>query len=171
MRQHLRGLNESSQPVCDALSQWLGQHPGIKTIAVFSALPGEVNLLDFVARHPEITWVYPRVDGHTLLFHVITDPATELTPGSFGIMESSSSHPLIPEDEIDAFICPGLAFDQKGGRLGRGKGFYDRILANARPDALKIGVCFPSQVVPDTFSEPHDIHMDAVLVGTLNIEL
>ena len=163
MRQLLRSLNASSQPVCAALHTWLGQHPDLKTIAVFSALPGEVNLLEFITRHPQIIWVYPRIDGHTLAFHAVKNPSTDLILGNFGIMESSPTHQLIPESEIDAFICPGLAFDKNGGRLGRGKGFYDRILINARPDALKIGVCFPEQLVPETFSEPHDIHMDAVI--------
>ena len=165
MRLLLRELNASSQPVCDALHEWLNENSGLKTIAVFSPLPGEVDLENFITRHPEITWAYPRVHGHTLTFHAIADPATELSPGSFGILESSPIHPPILEDQIDAFLCPGLAFDPNGGRLGRGKGFYDRTLAKARPDAQKIGVCFPEQIVPDTFSEPHDIKMDAVIWG------
>ncbi len=163
MRQLLRELNASSQPVCDALHEWLCKNPELKTIAVFSPLPGEVDLKNFITRHPEITWAYPRVHGHTLTFHAIADPTAELTPGSFGTLECSAAYPLIPEDQIDAFLCPGLAFNSKGGRLGRGKGFYDRILAKARPDAQKIGVCFPCQRVSDTFQEPHDIPMDAVI--------
>ncbi|MEO8615790.1 MAG: 5-formyltetrahydrofolate cyclo-ligase [Luteolibacter sp.] len=165
MRQLLHELNASSQAVCDALHEWLCINSGLKAIAVFSPLPGEVDLENFINRHPEITWAYPRVHGDTLTFHAIADPAAELTHGSFGIMEASPIHPLIPEDQIDAFLCPGLAFDSKCGRLGRGKGFYDRILAKARPDAQKIGVCFPCQQVPDTFPEPHDIPMDAVICG------
>ena len=163
MRQLLRGLDASSQPVCDALHEWLRQHPELKTIAAFSALPGEPDLLDFITRHPQITWAYPRVIGTDLKFHAVANPATQLISGNFNILEPSSTLPEIPPAEIDAFICPGLAFDQNGGRLGRGKGFYDRILSNARPDALKIGVCFPEQLVADTFSEHHDIHMDAVI--------
>ena len=109
--------------------------------------------------HPEIRWVYPKVRGHELTFH----SGEILTPGEFGILEAPDGSPEIPLSEIDLFLCPGLAFDLTGGRLGRGRGFYDRLLARARPDAIKLGICFPQQIVSNTFSEPHDIHMDQVV--------
>ncbi|MEO5715275.1 MAG: 5-formyltetrahydrofolate cyclo-ligase [Luteolibacter sp.] len=164
MRQLLRNLKADSRPVCEALRQWLAAHPRLKTIAVFSALPGEIDLSDFITLHPEIRWTYPRViEGNGLKFHQVQNPSADLLPGNFSILEPSPTLPEIQPAEIDAFICPGLAFDQSGGRLGRGKGYYDRILEKARPDALKIGVCFPEQIVPDTFPERHDIHMDEVI--------
>jgi len=164
MRQLLRTLKADSRPVCEALRQWLAARPHLKTIAVFSALPGEIDLSDFITHHPGIRWAYPRViDDNGLKFHQVHNPAADLLPGNFSILEPSPTLPEIPPAEIDAFICPGLAFDPTGGRLGRGKGYYDRILEKARPDALKIGVCFPEQIVPETFSEPHDIHMDAII--------
>lgn len=163
MRRMLRDAPPDFPHVRHALDRWLAGHPALRTIAVFSALPGEVDLAAFVANHPDRRWVYPRVTGHHLEFHAVKHPATELLPGAFGILEPSPALAEIPIREIDAFLCPGIAFDPRGGRLGRGRGFYDRILAAARPDALKIGVCFPSQIVPDTFPEAHDIHMDAVI--------
>lgn len=157
-------LESKSGAVCHALHLWLADRPHLKTIAVFSPLPGEIDLSDFIARHPEIRWAYPRViDDHFLEFHEVRNPAVDLFPGIFSILEPSPSLPEIQPADIDAFICPGLAFDPNGGRLGRGKGYYDRILEKSRSDALKIGVCFPEQLVPDTFSEPHDIRMDAVI--------
>jgi 5-formyltetrahydrofolate cyclo-ligase len=165
MRQELLSHKHDSHTVCLALDRWLRAHPELKTIAVFAALPGEVNLLDFIANHPHLNWAYPRVSGHDLIFHTVKNHAEELVSGSFGILESSIPHSEISSFAIDAFLCPGLAFDRDGGRLGRGRGFYDRMLENARPDALKIGVCFPFQIVPNTFSEPHDIRMDEVISG------
>ncbi len=166
MRQLLRNLKADSHPVCSALEIWLAQHPALKTIAVFSPLPGEVDLHPFIARHPEITWAYPRViEGNNLKFHHVPNPSADLLRGNFSILEPSSTLAEIPPAEIDAFLCPGLAFDKTGGRLGRGRAFYDRTLAHARPDALKIGVCFPEQIVHDTFREPHDIQMDSVICG------
>ena len=152
-----------SLAVFDPLGRWLAERPALRTIAVFAALPGEVDLSAFVLKHPERHWVYPRVSGNGLTFHSVTDPATELKPGAFGVLEPIRSLDEIPIHAIDAFFCPGLAFDRSGGRLGRGRGFYDRMLATARPDALKIGICFAHQIVADTFSEPHDIPMDAVI--------
>ncbi len=163
MRRKLRENPADSSPVCEAVFRWLAAHPALQTVAVFSAVPGEVDLSELVARHPDHRWVYPRVDGHGLTFHTVKNPEHDLVPGAFGIREPSPTRPEIPIAHIDAFLCPGLAFDSRGGRLGRGRGFYDRILAEARPDAERIGVCLPNQIVPDTFAEPHDIHMHEVI--------
>lgn len=163
MRKLLRDHPTDSLPVCESVFRWLASRPALQTIAVFAALPGEVDLSELVARHPDHRWVYPRVTGNGLTFHAVRNPSLDLIPGAFGIREPAPTLPEIPVEQIDAFLCPGLAFDARGGRLGRGRGFYDRELAGARPNAEKIGVCFSFQIVPDTFAEPHDIHMDEVL--------
>lgn len=165
MRQLLRDHPLSSRQHHPILDAWLAQRPALQTLAVFSPLPGEVDLIEFTANHPDRRWVYPRVTGKNLTFHVVKTPATELTSGAFGILEPPPNLTEIPVAEIDVFFCPGLAFDASGGRLGRGKGFYDRMLAHAHPDALKIGIGFTCQIVPNTHAEPHDIHMDEVIVG------
>ena len=165
LRQILRAGTPDSKTVCDALDRWLASQPGLRTIAVFAALPGEVDLSELVARHPQWCWVYPRVTGDDLSFHVVANPAVDLTPGAFGIREPSPAMAEIPLDRIDVFLCPGLAFDGHGGRLGRGRGYYDRMLAGARHGAVKVGVCFATQIVPDTFAEPHDVRMDVVVSG------
>lgn len=159
MRRALRDFHGSSDLASAALQKWLLTHPGLRTIAIYSPLPGEVDLSAVVRGHPDLKWVYPKVSGHHLTFHA----GDNLTAGSFGILEPAEGSPEIPVEEIDAFICPGLAFDSHGGRLGRGRGFYDRLLAQARPDAHKIGICFDFQLVPDTFPEAHDVAMDAVI--------
>jgi 5-formyltetrahydrofolate cyclo-ligase len=161
----LRETGHDSQAVCAAVERWLAGHPGLCTIAVFRALPGEVDLSEITARHSDRRWVYPRVAGDDLVFHRVEDPDIDLTPGTMGIREPSPDLPRVEVDEIDAFLCPGLAFDARGGRLGRGRGYYDRTLARARPDAWKMGVCFPQQLVADTFAQAHDIPMDGVLTG------
>ena len=162
-RRILRDTPADSRTVCDALDRWLGNQSGLRTIAVFAALPGEPDLSELVARHPQRCWVYPRVAGDDLAFHAVENPAVELTPGAFGIREPSPAVAEIAVHHIDAFLCPGLAFDGHGGRLGRGRGFYDRMLAGARHGAVKVGVCSVSQIVPDTFPESHDVRMDVVV--------
>lgn len=165
LRTRIRRLLRENQPdvstVNAALQNWIKDHPALQTIAVYSPLPGEVDLSQTISAFPTLRWVYPRVFGEHLSFHTGED----LTPGSFGILEPSESAVEVPVDEIDAFICPGLAFDKRGGRLGRGRGFYDRMLARSRPDSLKVGVCHDFQMVDDTFSEPHDFFMDAVITN------
>lgn len=162
----LRGDQNMDASVIEAvLESWLAQNPAAWTIAVFAALPGEVDLAEIIARHPGRRWVYPRVLGDDLHFHHVADPTTGLKPGKLGIREPSQDQSLVALADIDVFFCPGLAFDSRGGRLGRGRGYYDRLLARARPDALKIGVCFPWQVVPDTFPQAYDIQMNEVICG------
>ena len=159
MRQALREHTHDSGPVCAALEKWLLSRPALRTVAIYSALPGEVDLTAVRQGHAHLNWVYPKVIGHHLTFH----SGDQLHPGAHGILEPAAGSPEVPLSEIDAFVCPGLAFARNGGRLGRGRGFYDRLLAQARPDALKVGVCFPFQVVPDTYPEAHDVKMDAVI--------
>lgn len=161
MRQLLRENTQESTTVNARLEKWIADHPSLITIAVYSPLPDEVDLSKTLADLPGLRWAYPRVFGDHLTFHT----GDNLTVGSFGILEPAEGEEEIAVREIDAFICPGLAFDRKGGRLGRGRGFYDRLLAQARPDSLKIGVCYDFQVVDDTFSEPHDVFMDHLISG------
>ena len=165
MRRRLNGHAHDSAAVRHAVSHWLAARPDVRTIATFAALPGEPDLLPLIAAHPDRRWIYPRVAGERLTLHPVVNPSRELLPGAFGIREPSPALPEVSPGEIDAFLCPGLAFDPRGGRLGRGRGFYDRLLEHARTDALKLGVAFPLQLVENTFSEPHDIHMDVVLTG------
>jgi 5-formyltetrahydrofolate cyclo-ligase len=164
MRQLARTAFGDSQAVVTALTRWLAAHPTVRTISVFAALPDEPDLADFVVQNPDRCWLYPKIDGDSLHFHAVKNPYRDLQPGAFGIQEPLPCLPEIPVDRIDAFFCPGLAFDGHGGRLGRGRGFYDRMLAQARPDALKVGVCFPRQLVSDTFPEAHDVRMDELVV-------
>ncbi|MGA0854233.1 MAG: 5-formyltetrahydrofolate cyclo-ligase, partial [Luteolibacter sp.] len=105
-----------------ALAEWIRQHPRVHTIATFAALPDEVDLAELVMTFPEKRWLFPRVDGDQVRFHASTNTSQDLARGAFGILEPRADLPVVPIGEIDAFLCPGMAFDQKGGRLGRGKG-------------------------------------------------
>ena len=60
-------------------------------------------------------------------------------------------------------MVPGTGFDLRGARMGQGKGYYDRLLANARPDAPLVGVAFDCQVFDEIPVATHDVFMDAVL--------
>ena len=163
MREHLRHIDQASTELLAELEVSLGALEESQSIAIFSALPGEPDITPLIETLPQHRWLLPRVDGDLLHFHQVRDMASELKPGAFGILEPDHSLPTTPKSGIDIFICPGLAFDSSGGRLGRGRGFYDRALAEANEHALKIGVGFACQLVDDTFPETHDILMHAVL--------
>ena len=83
-----------------------------------------------------------------------------LRPGMFGILESAGVCDVPPED-IELAIVPGVAFDERGHRIGHGFGYYDRLLAGMR--AFKIGLAYDFQVVPLLPAEEHDIKLDMIL--------
>ena len=77
----------------------------------------------------------------------------------------------VPESEVepewpDVVLVPGLAFTRAGDRLGQGGGWYDRFLPGVRPDCVVVGVGFAEQVVDRLPTEPHDVVLDHVVVGT-----
>ncbi|MDD4102437.1 MAG: 5-formyltetrahydrofolate cyclo-ligase [Kiritimatiellae bacterium] len=91
------------------------------------------------------------------------DPRTKLITGHRGIKEPAVRIPVFPW-EVDAFIMPGLAFDVFGGRLGYGKGYYDKILSKASKKALKIALCYDWQLLDTPLpQEDHDIKVDWVV--------
>lgn len=101
--------------------------------------------------------VYPRVTGPLLEFAVVTRPG-EFAPGAFGILEPTGRQ-LVPFDEIDLLVVPGVAFDLAGHRLGYGKGFYDRVLARCRPGLQRVGFAYEFQVVEQLPAADHDCRL------------
>jgi 5-formyltetrahydrofolate cyclo-ligase len=89
---------------------------------------------------------------------------TDLAAGQFGIREPSACCPEIPFGDLDLVLVPGVAFDLSGHRLGRGKGFYDRLLANVR--GVKCGVAFDQQIAKIIPAETHDVRMNFILTPT-----
>lgn len=86
--------------------------------------------------------------------------AQDLVAGQFGILEPNSRCPLTALSRLDLVLAPGVAFAPDGTRLGRGKGFYDRLLAQIT--APKCGVCFDWQILPKIPSDGHDVLMDYI---------
>jgi 5-formyltetrahydrofolate cyclo-ligase len=88
----------------------------------------------------------------------------EIVSGQFGIREPDPDCIEIPSHQLDLVLVPGVAFDLHGRRLGRGKGFYDRLLTEVR--GMKCGVAFDEQVLNEIPKESHDIHMNFILTPT-----
>ncbi len=131
-----------------------------ETILLYHALPDEVDtsLLLEEALKTGKTVLLPVVNGENLDLRLYTG---ETATGSFAIEEPIG--PLFTAfEKIDLAIIPGMAFDGKGNRLGRGKGYYDRLLPSLSM-AYKLGICFPFQLVESIPAEVHDIKMDAVI--------
>lgn len=102
----------------------------------------------------------PRVEGGEMRMFFARGPE-ELVRGAFGVMEPPGGANAASPTGFDLILVPGLAFDRSGGRLGRGRGYYDRFLAAA--SGLKAGVCFDDQLVGDVPREAHDVAMDVLV--------
>ncbi len=153
-----------SSAVVNEVRKYLAERPNLVVVSIFSALPGEVDLSALLEDRSR-TWVFPKVEKEELVFYHVKQPSQDLVPGAYGILEPRKRLKRFEPPQIDLFLCPGLGFDHSGARIGRGKGFYDKILANARPDAVKLGVCFGFQLVNKIDTEEHDIRMNGVIAG------
>lgn len=105
--------------------------------------------------------------GERLELYAIDGP-DDLEPASFRLLEPSAevrrdASRRVAPGEVDLFVVPGVAFDRHGGRLGYGRGFYDRLLPLARPDAAVVGLAFEAQMVERIPAAAHDVPMHAVV--------
>jgi 5-formyltetrahydrofolate cyclo-ligase len=94
----------------------------------------------------------------------ILDPERDLVPGYMGIPEPRDGiFRDIPCAEVDLVLTPGLGFDEKGNRLGYGAGYYDRLFESMRENAVRIGLAFEVQIVPEIPSENHDVKIPIIV--------
>ena len=168
MREELRQkiaekTGESSLLVAQIL-EYMVERPQLRVVALFAPIPGEVDLLALTKMVGKI-WVFPKVTEDGLIFQQVANVQTDLRSGAFGILEPKKCLPPVLPNEIDLFLCPGLGFDKLGGRIGRGRGFYDAALAKSRPDSLRLGICFGHQLVDKVAMEEHDIRMHCVITA------
>ncbi len=127
-----------------------------ETVALFAPLPGEPNLIP-LCENAQKQFVFPKIAGEALLWGKVSDPKTDLKPSPppFRTLEPLDS-PLVPPSQIQLFLVPGIAFTSDGYRLGRGRGFYDRILSSLSHSDHCMGVCFSFQIRPLLPVESHD---------------
>ncbi len=146
--------------------------PAGACIALFGGIKGEPDLL------PLIPWLTGRgmipvffgFDEHGLVPHVVMS-ADGLTRGPFGVwMPSPKATPLALSD-LDLVLVPGLAFDRQGGRLGRGRGYFDRLFARPEVRALRVGVGFELQLLSHVPVEAHDARMQKVVTDAGSFEI
>lgn len=130
-----------------------------QNILMYHSLPDELSTISFLKKWKDRkNFFLPRVNGVNL--DLLPYIESELERGAFDIEEPQGSE-LANVEDIDLMIIPAVAFDRRGNRLGRGKGFYDRLLATSR--ATKIGVGYEFQLIEELPSEKHDVPMDMVI--------
>lgn len=142
----------------------LEAHPAFRaatTVLLYHSLKDEVDTHEFIRKWSrEKRILLPVVVGDDLELRLYTRPE-DLKPGAYGI-EEPTGELFTDYADIDFIVVPGVAFDRNGNRLGRGKGYYDRLLPRI-PSAYKAGICFPFQLVEKVPAEPFDIRMDEII--------
>lgn len=131
-------------------------------VLLYWSMADEVQTHSFVERwYREKTVLLPCVDGNDLRLRQYTGPGCLVAGEQFGIGE-----PTGPEwtdlDAVELIVVPGVAFDRNGNRMGRGRGFYDRMLKSAHK-AVKVGVCYSFQLLDSIPVEEFDVPMDHII--------
>jgi 5-formyltetrahydrofolate cyclo-ligase len=162
--------------------QWLTEQfptlPGFdraRTVMLYvTAFPEEIQTRSML--HTALSLgkrvVCPRVDraaGELLLYHV-QDLETDLVPGTLGIPEPRMDLRPAQPGQVDWILVPGLGFDDRGYRLGRGAGHYDRLLPRLAPDALRWSLILDAQWIDALPVEPHDIPLDGIVSPSKRFE-
>lgn len=132
------------------------------TVLLYWSMDDEVQTHDFVERwYSSKCILLPCVEGDDLVLRQYTGPECLKAGEQFGIGEPTG--PVFTDmEKVEMIVVPGVAFDKRGNRMGRGRGFYDRLLKRT-PNAYKVGVAFDFQMVESVPVEPFDVAMDEVI--------
>jgi 5-formyltetrahydrofolate cyclo-ligase len=106
------------------------------------------------------------VKGELELFHL--ENMDELATGMYKILEPKPElrdrpGKRVAVEQLDLVMVPGVAFDRRGARMGHGKGYYDKLLEHARPDAPLVALAFECQLFPEIPTQAHDVFMDKIV--------
>lgn len=142
------------------------------TILAYASLPSELDLDPFIhqALANSKRVCIPKIDWDDKSMHPLQLRSLEsdLQLGRYGIRTPKNGCDLVDLFELDLILIPGLAFDRRANRLGRGAGFYDRLISKLDRDPSSsrpqlVGVCYQCQIVDHVPIEPHDYPMDRII--------
>jgi 5-formyltetrahydrofolate cyclo-ligase len=164
MRQKIRAALEKISPAVraaesiDLCERLKAQIPSAHTILFFAPLPDELDIWPVLELSLALgtNCALPFFDAEKKIYRakLLKNLATDIVIGKFGVREPAATCEEIPLNQFDLVLVPGVAFDFSGHRLGRGQGFYDRILEEA--SGIKCGVGYEFQLLETIPTEPHD---------------
>lgn len=129
-------------------------------IACYWSMPDELPTHTWLKKWAaEKQIVLPVTEDGKMFFRTYV-PSEEMNKGELNYLEPQEGD-IVNPNEIDLMLVPGVAFDAKGGRLGRGRAYYDSYLSNSR--AYKMGVCMAHQLIDEVPREKHDQLLDKVI--------
>ncbi len=141
---------------------------------LYISCPGEVssrNIMTYCLDYRKII-VLPAFDPQKFRIRLfkIDNIEKDLKPGSRGMLEPDTARcKSVPVECLDIAIIPGIAFDEKGGRIGSGEGYYDRFIPKLPITTRKVSIAFEDQIVPQIPMESHDKHVDIIITNERTI--
>jgi 5-formyltetrahydrofolate cyclo-ligase len=131
-----------------------------ENILLYHSLPDELSTIEFLKKWAGRKHFFlPRVNGVNL--DILPYDQSRLALGAFQIEEPQGDD-TVDIAKIEMIVVPAIAYDRRGNRVGRGKGYYDRLLASTK--ATKVGVGYDFQLLDEEIpAEPHDVAVDMVI--------
>jgi len=170
LRAHIRARLEKISEAVRAVEsielreRLLAQIPSAHTILFFAPLPDELDVWPMLelalATGTNCALPFFDADKKSYCAKRLKNLATDIVTGKFSVREPAAGCAEIPLNRFDLVLVPGLAFDLGGNRLGRGQGFYDRILKEA--SGIKCGICHNFQLLDKIPIEEHDAKVDFI---------
>lgn len=158
------GTRPDPRALADQVLGLLGELPGPRRVTCYASYgtEPETTVLREQLSAAGFEVLLPRVVGDDLEW-VVDGPETEMS--SMGIAEPCG--PAVPLEPVRAMLMPALAVTPRGDRIGKGGGYYDRVLASLeRGSTMLIAIVGDDDVVPSLPTEPHDQRVDAVVTPT-----
>ncbi len=153
--------DEHSHRICAALRQHAAWNRA-RLICAFLPLGAEPQIAQ-LWEDSETAFCFPRIHGEKLQLVRITEREVLRRADWKMRLPEFEMAPVVSLSEVDLLLVPGVAFTKQGARLGRGGGYYDRLLATKAPHTTALGICFAAQLVAELPSESHDLPVDAVV--------
>ena len=169
-RRAMLGDRDARSDLIQSRVRKLASLAGARVLASYVGVGPEVATIALIEEGLEQgkTVAVPWRDGNDLHLAWLTS-LSELVPVSFGLLEPPRDLALAREvlpGDVDLMLIPGVAFDARGGRLGHGKGFYDRLLVRAGPGPLRVALAFDCQMVEEVPMVSGDERMDLIVTET-----
>jgi 5-formyltetrahydrofolate cyclo-ligase len=162
----------ASQAVCERLAA-LDEVLRAQVIILFAAMPREIDLMALAQKKAAdgVELAYPRFVAASGVYELalVRCLETDFLDGEYNIPEPGPHCPLLAPDEVSSvlWLVPALAFDHDGHRLGRGKGYYDRLLNEWK--GKKVGIGYDWQLIDSVPVSNHDVNMDIVVTDRRSV--
>lgn len=139
-----------------------------RIVLLYTTLKPEVESVEIIRRSYQYNKIVVlpafNADNRKIRLYKVDNPDRDLVQGSRGNLEPNPRLcKSVPLDCLDLAIIPGVAMDEKGGRVGSGQGFYDRLIPDLPLTTRKVGLVFEAQILPNIPMEGHDKHLDIVV--------